>query len=101
MTHDERDFFDASKRLRQSVIALRLARTIGKIMMIRINTVTIMKLKLIGRVTNTEASPREMSIALRRFSSISGPRTNPSSRGAGWHSSTTQRNPITPKIEAR
>ena len=46
-------------------------------------------------------TPREMSIARRKFSSINGPRTNPSSNGAGWHFRTAQVKPITPKIAAR
>ena len=37
----------------------------------------------IGRVRNTDGSPREMMSARRRFSSSSGPRTKPSSSGAG------------------
>jgi hypothetical protein len=36
-----------------------------------------------GRVANTVQSPREISRARRRFSSISGPSTIPSSNGAG------------------
>ena len=47
----------------------------------------IMNPRLIGRVKNTEGSPCEISSALRRFSSIIGPSTNPSSIGTGLHSS--------------
>src|SRR3954468_17473253 len=36
-----------------------------------------------GRVRKTDQSPREISNARRRFSSISGPSTIPSSNGAG------------------
>ena len=43
--------------------------------------------RLIGRVTNTDGSPREMVIALRKFSSSMGPSTNPSNSGAGSHRS--------------
>ena len=39
------------------------------------STVAAMKTRLMGRVKNTEGSPRERSIARRRCSSISGPRT--------------------------
>ena len=38
---------------------------------------------LIGRVTKVVGSPRDRIIARRRFSSSSGPRTKPSSSGAG------------------
>ena len=43
-----------------------------------------------GRVTKVEKSPRESSMARRRFSSIIGPSTNPSSSGAGSISSYTK-----------
>ena len=45
---------------------------------------------LIGLVKNTIGSPRDSSIARRRFSSIRGPRMKPSSKGAGSHSSLTK-----------
>ena len=40
-----------------------------------------------GRVINTVGSPNEIIIARRRFSSIIGPRMNPSTMGAGSQSS--------------
>ena len=40
---------------------------------------------LIGRVTNTEKSPRESNKALRKYSSIIGPKIKPSNKGAGSH----------------
>ena len=46
---------------------------------------------LIGRVTNTAGSPRESSSARRRFSSIIGPSTKPSSSGAASQSSLPKR----------
>ena len=39
--------------------------------------------QLIGRVKNTDGSPREINMARRRFSSINGPSTKPSSSGPG------------------
>src|SRR6478735_7697336 len=41
----------------------------------------------IGRVKNTEGSPNEIIMVRRRFSSIIGPRMNPSTMGAGSQSS--------------
>ena len=52
----------------------------------------------IGRVRNTVASPRAISMARRRFSSISGPSTKPRIIGAGSKSCFTSQYPITPKI---
>src|SRR6266850_2333712 len=46
--------------------------------------------RLIGRWKNTSGSPRDKSIARRRFSSIKGPRMKPRIRGAGSHSSFTK-----------
>src|SRR5262245_32014936 len=43
----------------------------------------------IGRVRNTVASPRAINIARRKFSSISGPSTKASTRGAGSKSCLT------------
>ena len=43
----------------------------------------------IGRVRNTVASPRAISMARRRFSSISGPSTKPRIIGAGSKSCLT------------
>ena len=54
----------------------------------------------IGRVKNTVTSPRAISMARRRFSSVSGPSTKPSSMGAGSKSCLTNQYPITPKIAA-
>ena len=47
----------------------------------------------IGRVKNTVTSPRAISMARRRFSSISGPSTKPSSKGAGSKSCLTNQYP--------
>ena len=47
-------------------------------------------------MTNTDGSPRESSIARRRFSSIIGPRMKPRISGAGSHSSLTHTYPSTP-----
>ena len=44
-----------------------------------------------GRVTSTAQEPRDSSKARRRFSSIIGPRMNPSSSGAGSHPSLMNR----------
>ena len=54
----------------------------------------------IGRVKNTVASPRAINMARRRFSSISGPSTKPSSKGAGSKSCLTNQYPTIPKIAA-
>jgi hypothetical protein len=48
-------------------------------------------------VKNTVGSPREVSSARRRFSSIIGPSTKPSSIGAGLQSSFIHNKPTTPK----
>ena len=68
-------------------------RTAGATIAMRINTVAMMKARLIGRVTNTEGSPFDISIARRRFSSIIGPSTKPSSIGAGEKPSRSHRKP--------
>ena len=52
--------------------------------------VTMIKPRLIGRVTKVEGSPRDRIIARRRFSSSSGPSTKPSSSGAGSQRSLTR-----------
>ena len=72
---------------RRKRIEDRFLRIAGRAMMITMSTVAITKPRLIGRVMNTDGSPREISSARLRFSSISGPSTKPSSMGAGWHSS--------------
>src|SRR5712692_10409599 len=46
--------------------------------------------RLIGRWKNTSGSPRDKSIARRRFSAMSGPRMKPRISGAGSHSSFTK-----------
>jgi hypothetical protein len=59
------------------------------------------KARLIGRVTNTEGSPLDISIALRGCFSTSGPSTNPSSIGVGLNPSFIQTRPMMPKIAVR
>src|SRR5262245_15912135 len=54
----------------------------------------------IGRVMKTVASPRAISIARRKFSSISGPSTNASTSGAGSKSCLVSQYPTRPKIAA-
>ena len=49
------------------------------------------KTALIGRSTNTPISPREISMARRKFSSKRGPSTKPSRIGAGWKPSRSSR----------
>ena len=75
--------------------------TAGSVMTIRIRTETAMNARLIGRVTKTEGSPFETCNARRRFSSIIGPSTNPSSIGTGLHPNILQAMPRTPKSAAR
>src|SRR3954451_3213183 len=53
-----------------------------------------------GRVRNTVQSPREISSARRRFSSISGPSTIPSSSGAGSKSCLISQYPSRPNAPA-
>src|SRR4029453_18086385 len=50
-----------------------------------------------GPVKNVVGSPRDSNIARRRFSSIIGPSTKPSSSGAGSHSSFRNTTPSSPK----
>ena len=61
----------------------------------------MMKPRLIGRVTNTDGSPFDISMARRRCSSIIGPSTKPSSIGAGLQPSLIQMKPITPNSAVR
>ena len=67
----------------QRCIAGRMARTSR-------NSAMASKVAEIGRVRNTVASPRAISMARRRFSSISGPRMKPRIIGAGSQPSFTQ-----------
>ena len=55
-----------------------------------------MKVPLIGRVTNTDMSPRESSRARRKFSSTIGPSTKPSRIGATENSSVISTAPTMP-----
>src|SRR5690606_24683016 len=55
----------------------------GRTVMTRATAVSARSAPEIGRVRKTVASPREMMSARRRLSSSSGPRTKPSSSGAG------------------
>ena len=61
----------------------------------------MMKARLIGRVTNTVGSPPDISMARRRFSSIIGPSTKPSSIGASGKPSRIQMKPSTPNSAVR
>ena len=62
----------------------------------KISAVTVMKARLSGRRKNTDASPPAISIERRKFSSIIGPSTKPSSIGASGNPSRMQRKPMTP-----
>src|SRR5690606_10770848 len=55
----------------------------GRTVMTRATAVSARSAPEMGRVRKTVASPREMMSARRRLSSSSGPRTKPSSSGAG------------------
>src|SRR5215510_4028398 len=68
----------------------RFARIAGRATITSRIAEAIMKPRLIGFWKNTNGSPRERSIARRRFSSIRGPRMKPRIIGAGSHSSLTQ-----------
>src|SRR3954447_14439173 len=61
----------------------RLRRSEGKTASTSRNAAVAISPADSGRVRNTVQSPREISSARRRFSSISGPSTIPSSSGAG------------------
>ena len=74
----------------------RFFRIFGSVITSTSRTAAISIAAEIGRVRNIVGSPRDRSIARRRFSSIIGPSTNPSRSGAGSHPSfmkTTPRNP--------
>ena len=74
------------------IIPLRL-RTAVVTIPIRIRTVATINARLRGCVTKTEGSPCETCSALRRFSSIIGPRTKPTRlRSRQFH----RRRPIRP-----
>ena len=70
-------------------------------MTMRISTVATMKATLIGRVKNTEGSPPDINMERRRFSSIIGPSTYPSSIGAGGNPSFMQMKPKMPNSAVR
>ena len=55
----------------------------GKATMMSSSSATASKLADKGRVTNTLQSPRDKSMARRRFSSIIGPKMKPNNKGAG------------------
>src|SRR3954452_12713822 len=65
----------------------RFARNEGSAMTSSSSTAAIRNAAEIGRVKNTEGSPNEIIMVRRRFSSIIGPRMNPSTMGAGSQSS--------------
>src|SRR5574337_1880636 len=83
------------------VILFHRLRPAGAAIMIKIRTVTMLNARLIGRVANTVGSPREISIARRRFSSSIGPSTNPSIIGTGLHPSFLHTMPRMPKTAVR
>src|SRR6478735_1458992 len=65
----------------------RFSRNEGSAMTSSSSTAAIRNAAEIGRVKNTEGSPNEIIMVRRRFSSIIGPRMNPSTMGAGSQSS--------------
>ncbi len=75
--------------------------TAGSMRTIRIRAATALKARLIGRVRNTVGSPFETCSARRRFSSIIGPSTNPSSMGMRAAPQYPSGAPRTPKNAAR
>ena len=77
--------------------AWRVLRTFGSTMMSTSAAAISSMTSDSGRVKNTVGSPRESSNARRRFSSIIGPSTKPSSSGAGSHSSLTKTTPSKPE----
>src|SRR5207302_1034886 len=82
-------------------LARGLLRTTGITMTTRIAAVAMTKARLIGWRTNTVASPPDISIERRRFSSIIGPSTKPSSMGASGKPSRMQMKPTIPNAAVR
>src|SRR4051794_28476969 len=69
------------------IASSRFARNEGSAMTSSSSNAAIRNAAEIGRVKNTEGSPNEIIMVRRRFSSIIGPRMNPSTMGAGSQSS--------------
>ena len=101
--HNSRDvsFYSAAPSRDEALAVPHHLRTAGAAITIKMSTVATINPRLIGRVTNTEGSPRDTCSVRRKFSSTIGPSTNPSIIGTGLQSSILQTMPRMPKIAMR